>query len=174
MPSTLPLSRPPPTTTSSTSTSATTPTTRTSHTYQPSPFLYIHLTYHAPHIPHPVDEITLRQALTAALRQHHGQHGAAIPIDILSTWLASPTAASRTTANDDGVTHMIVRAPLADGSAVVGACGAWIGEPVGGKGASAGGDQEERRTGWIVRAWDGVLGRLALGVDGGGQALFAG
>ncbi|KAK8179279.1 hypothetical protein BC567DRAFT_248620 [Phyllosticta citribraziliensis] len=91
MPSTLPLSQPPAKTTTTTTTPATaTATTRTQHTYTPSPHLYIHLTYHAPQTASAstsstavVDPITLRQALTAALRQHHGHHGAAIPLDIL-------------------------------------------------------------------------------------------
>ncbi|KAK7515080.1 uncharacterized protein IWZ02DRAFT_435559 [Phyllosticta citriasiana] len=213
MPSTLPLSQPPPTTTPTT-TKATPPTTTTyssssssttatkkTHTHPPSPHLYIHLTYHLPH-PSPssssssssdivTDPITLRQSLTAALRQHHGHHGAAIPLDILYVGASAPnssaSAAKNTTAQSTStskmamsVTHIVVRAPLDDGGAVVSACGAWVGEAVVGGGGGGGGragvgmgrggeDDDAMRSRWVVRGWDGVLARLVMG---GGQDLF--
>ncbi|KAK8169500.1 hypothetical protein IWX90DRAFT_477009 [Phyllosticta citrichinensis] len=199
MPSTLPLSQPTakPTTTPATATA----TTRTTHTYTPSPHLYIHLTYHAPQTASTsssstadsaaavVDPITLRQALTAALRQHHGHHGAAIPLDILYVGASAPSSTSSKTPTSSSsssssapspaaashkITHTIIRAPLADGAAVVGACGAWVGETAGGSGgrmAALGAREAEdaARSKWIVRGWDKALARLVLG---DGKELF--
>ncbi|KAK7533930.1 uncharacterized protein J3D65DRAFT_660345 [Phyllosticta citribraziliensis] len=194
MPSTLPLSQPPAKTTTTTTTPATaTATTRTQHTYTPSPHLYIHLTYHAPQTASAstsstavVDPITLRQALTAALRQHHGHHGAAIPLDILYVGASAPCTSSTSSSSSSSaapspatathiITHTIIRAPLADGAAVVGACGAWVGETAGGSGgrmAALGARGEEEaaaRSRWVVRGWDGALARL---VHGDGNELF--
>ncbi|KAI9807277.1 MAG: hypothetical protein M1833_000020 [Piccolia ochrophora] len=79
--------------------------------------------------PTPLDDLTTRTHLTAALTQHLGLSGTAIPVDILKTsgrecWL---------------------RVPREDLTAVVAAVGGWIGHEDGSRG-------EEEKIGWRVRA----------------------
>ncbi|KAF2085802.1 hypothetical protein K490DRAFT_67400 [Saccharata proteae CBS 121410] len=119
-----------------------TPTT-TTHTLR-SPSTYIHLTLLLPPAPlaAPTDTPTFLTHLQSALSTFLGLHGAAIPIDVL-----------RTSGND-----IWIRVPRQDGSAVVAACGGYVG---GGNGEGVG---------WRVRGWGGWLG----GLVGRGEGVFEG
>lgn len=160
MPPTLPLSRPLPAgaaaTTSFTSTTSTTssnaPQTLHTHTHRRSPWTYIHLRLHttppttnAP----PLDALTARQHLSAALRSYLGAHGAATAVDILRV--------------DADSGDVWIRVPREDGAGVVAAVGGWVGFSAGG-----GAGEEEVRTGWVVKGWGDWLGGVVLGRGGGG------
>ncbi|KAF4314245.1 hypothetical protein GTA08_BOTSDO00065 [Botryosphaeria dothidea] len=153
MPSTLPLSRPLTTTTSFTSTTSTASTSThllTTHTSPPNRWTYIHLALHTtpPSPAQTADALSLRQRLTAALTQHLGAHGAAVPVDVLKM--------------DGG--DAWVRVPREDGAAVIAAVGAWVGVEAEG----------ERRVGMAVRGWGEWLAAVALGGGCGGQDVFSG
>ncbi|KAJ9665377.1 hypothetical protein H2201_004454 [Coniosporium apollinis] len=100
------------------------------------PWTYLHLTSHtSPTDPTPLDALTARTRLTAALQQFLGLTGAAISIDVLKL---------------EGQ-DVWIRVPREDGGAVVAAVSGWVG-----------GD-EGRRVGWKVRGRDEWLGRLVGG-----------
>lgn len=86
------------------------------HPHQPltirfPPFTYLHLSLQTASPPaSPIDNLTARLHLTAALQQFLGLTGAAIPVDILHV-------------RDQDVW---VRVGREDGDAVVGAVGAWV------------------------------------------------
>ncbi|KAJ5948168.1 hypothetical protein N7466_001183 [Penicillium verhagenii] len=67
----------------------------------------------------PLDELSARTYLSAALSQFLGLTGTAIPIDILKTEPASPTAEKYDMA--------WIRVPREDGASVVAALSSWVG-----------------------------------------------
>lgn len=120
---------------------------QTSLTLHPS-HLYLHLSLHRPPTSTSalLDASTARLHLLAALTQYLGDHGAAVPVDVLA--LRAEQA------------DVVVRVPAADGVAVVAALAGWVGADVAGGGGVA----------WRVRG----KGEWLAGVSaaGDGQRLF--
>lgn len=121
-------------------------------TIRAPPFTYLHLTLLASSSstasPAPLDLLTARTHLTAALQQFLGLTGAAIPVDFLKI---------------EG-RDVWVRVPREDGAAVTSAVGGWVGS---GRVAGVGG--EDAAVGWRVLGWGDWLGAV---VAGEGRELF--
>lgn len=130
--------------------------------------------------PSSLDMHTARLRLSAALAQSLGDHGAAIPVDLLALPLALPTAAAAMPPHGHEPTpshthtppplatnDVLLRVPRGDGAAVAAAVGAWSGSGGGGGAWGEGG------VGWVVVGrGDGVMG-VVLGdgrARGGGRA----
>ncbi|KAJ5752044.1 hypothetical protein N7520_008961 [Penicillium odoratum] len=96
----------------------------------------------------PLDDLSARTYLSAALSQFLGLTGTAIPIDILKIELASSTAQKYDTA--------WIRVPRDDGAPVVGALSSWVGSG-------------SVNVAWRVCAKGNYLGAL---VAGSGRDLF--
>lgn len=116
------------------------------------PFTYLHLTLllssSSKTAPEPLDILTARTQLTAALQQFLGLTGAAIPVDFLKI---------------EG-RDVWVRVPREDGAVVTSAVGGWVGSGRGGAGGV-----EDGSVGWRVLGWGDWLGAV---VAGRGRDLF--
>lgn len=117
-------------------------------TIRAPPFTYLHLTLLVSSSstagPVPLDLLTVRTYITAALQQFLGLTGTAIPVDFLKI---------------EG-RDVWVRVPREDGAAVASAVGGWVG---GGRGG------EDGVVGWRVLRWGDWLGAV---VAGDGRELF--
>ncbi|GLA15060.1 hypothetical protein AnigIFM62618_001546 [Aspergillus niger] len=118
----------------------------------------------------PLDPLTARTYLSAALSQFLGLMGTTIPIDILK--ISPPSSSSSST--EGGITGgsgstVWTRVPRDDAAAVVAALSSWIGGSTGtntnGGGDAAGGSS----VAWRVCAKGNYLGAL---VNGGGGEVF--
>ncbi|GKZ81550.1 hypothetical protein AnigIFM56816_006071 [Aspergillus niger] len=117
----------------------------------------------------PLDPLTARTYLSAALSQFLGLMGTTIPIDILK--VSPPSSSSSTEGGKTGGSGNIVwtRVPRDDAAAVVAALSSWIGGSTGtntnGGVDAAGGSS----VAWRVCAKGNYLGAL---VNGGGGEVF--
>ncbi|PYH98965.1 hypothetical protein BO71DRAFT_343780 [Aspergillus ellipticus CBS 707.79] len=157
----------PPTTTTTkrkSPSSSTTPAPKTIHFTARNPqWTYLKLQLvpqpNTPSTTQPLDPLTARTYLSAALTQFLGLTGTAIPIDILkiSSDESEPEPGSPT------ISKIVwVRVPRDDASAVVAALSSWIG-------GSTGGDSSAGNVAWRVCAKGNYLGAL---VQGSGSDLF--
>ncbi|KAI3006977.1 hypothetical protein CBS147346_3435 [Aspergillus niger] len=118
----------------------------------------------------PLDPLTARTYLSAALSQFLGLMGTTIPIDILKV-SPPPSSSSSTEGGKTGGSGNTVwtRVPRDDAAAVVAALSSWIGGGTGtntnGGGDAAGGSS----VAWRVCAKGNYLGAL---VNGGGGEVF--
>jgi hypothetical protein len=108
--------------------------TTTTRTFRHPPYTYLHLTLLQPApSSQPLDALTARQHIHAALTAHLGLHGAAVNVDVLrtgppATTMSSPTRngnESVVTSNEDA--DCWIRVPLQDETVVVGALATWTG-----------------------------------------------
>ncbi|KAJ5191702.1 uncharacterized protein N7498_010687 [Penicillium cinerascens] len=112
-------------------------------------------------IPQPLDALSARTYLSAALSQFLGVTGTAIPIDILKTEHGSVSAAKLETPVAAGMSKYDcawVRVPREDAAAVVSALSSWIG-----------GSGSGTNVAWRICAKGNYLGAL---VAGSGSDLF--
>ncbi|KAJ6110068.1 hypothetical protein N7486_002303 [Penicillium sp. IBT 16267x] len=100
----------------------------------------------------PLDDLSARTYLSAALSQFLGLTGTSIPIDILKVEPASSTAVQK-------YSIAWIRVPRDDGAAVVAALSSWVG----------GGGNGSASVAWRVCAKGNYLGAL---VAGSGRDLF--
>ncbi|OJI84428.1 hypothetical protein ASPTUDRAFT_190787 [Aspergillus tubingensis CBS 134.48] len=126
----------------------------------------------------PLDPLTARTYLSAALSQFLGLTGTSIPIDILKISPPSPSSSSTTSTGGKAVggggaglgSTVWTRVPRDDAAAVVAALSSWIG---GSANASGGGSGDVGGGGgsvaWRVCAKGNYLGAL---VNGGGGEVF--
>lgn len=118
----------------------------------------------------PLDPLTARTYLSAALSQFLGLMGTTIPLDILKV-SPPPSSSSSTEGGKTGGSGSTVwaRVPRDDAAAVVAALSSWIGGSTGtntnGGGDAAGGSS----VAWRVCAKGNYLGAL---VNGGGREVF--
>ncbi|GKZ89434.1 hypothetical protein CBS63078_5135 [Aspergillus niger] len=118
----------------------------------------------------PLDPLTARTYLSAALSQFLGLMGTTIPLDILKV-SPPPSSSSSTEGGKTGGSGSTVwaRVPRDDAAAVVAALSSWIGGSTGtntnGGGDAAGGSS----VAWRVCAKGNYLGAL---VNGGGGEVF--
>jgi ribonuclease P/MRP protein subunit POP8 len=148
------------TTTKPTSTTTTTkPTTLRTLTLRSPPWSYIHLQHlqQLTNPPQPAtptsDPLTIHLHLTLALHSFLGQHGTAVPIDILKID-SNSNSDSDSEAGVNSERGIWIRVPSQDRAAVLAALGGWVGK---------GGE------GWRVLGW----GSWGVGVGGGcGRGLF--
>ncbi|KPI41745.1 uncharacterized protein AB675_9062 [Cyphellophora attinorum] len=111
----------------------------TTRTFRHPPYTYLHLTLLQPesNAPQPLDALTARQHIHAALTAHLGLHGAAVNVDVLRTgppatkaWPPSPAAANNdgdSNADSSEDTDCWIRVPSQDENVVVGALATWTG-----------------------------------------------
>ncbi|OJJ68674.1 hypothetical protein ASPBRDRAFT_133052 [Aspergillus brasiliensis CBS 101740] len=120
----------------------------------------------------PLDPLTARTYLSAALSQFLGLTGTSIPIDILKISPSSSTSQKGKSTGGLGSSGSTVwtRVPRDDAAAVVAALSSWIGGNTGsnisGGGSGSGGDAEGNSVAWRVCAKGNYLGALVHG-DGG-------
>ncbi|GLB06960.1 hypothetical protein AtubIFM57258_002279 [Aspergillus tubingensis] len=126
----------------------------------------------------PLDPLTARTYLSAALSQFLGLTGTTIPIDILKISPPSPSTSSSTggksvAGGGAGLGSTVwTRVPRDDAAAVVAALSSWIGGSASASGAGGGGDVGGGGGGsvaWRVCAKGNYLGAL---VNGGGGEVF--
>jgi ribonuclease P/MRP protein subunit POP8 len=107
----------------------------------------------------PLDPLTAKTHLTAALAQFLGLTGTAIPLDIL-----------KIAREDQAQTQAVwIRVPRSDAAAVVAALSSWIGGPAGGGNKSATAAATGGSVAWRVCAKGNYLGAV---VHGSGGDLF--
>ncbi|KAF4173589.1 hypothetical protein CNMCM8694_003581 [Aspergillus lentulus] len=105
----------------------------------------------------PLDPLTAKTHLTAALAQFLGLTGTAIPLDILKI------------AREGQAQTVWIRVPRPDAAAVVAALSSWIGGPAGGGSKSATATATGGSVAWRVCAKGNYLGAV---VHGSGGDLF--